>query len=146
MAGYKREARVYQLNFDGTEFEGLVVKAKSISTAKLMQLMKLAVRFSEENGGTKRQFGSEDFEAIEGLLDGFGEALVDWNLEDDDGPVPATREGLGKQDFDFAFGIIMPWLNAVGAVSPDLGKDSTSGPQFPEASLPMAPLSPNPGS
>lgn len=145
MGGYKREAKVYRLNFTDPEMDGLVVMAKSISTGRLMQLMRLAVRFSEEQGGTSRAFSDEDLAAIDGLLAGFAQALVEWNLlDDDDQPVPANLEGLQDQEFDFVLTIIMAWLNAVGAVSPDLGKDSNSGPRFPEVSLPTERLSPSP--
>lgn len=144
MGGYKREAKVYKLNFSDPDMDGLVVMARSISTGRLMKLMRLAVRFNEDNGGTKRDFTEDDLEAIEGLLSGFAKALDSWNLlDDDDRPVPATLEGLQDQEFDFSLAIVMAWLNAVGGVSKDLGKDSTSGPSFPEVSIPTELLSPS---
>lgn len=143
MGGYRREAKVYKLNFSDPDMDGLVVMARSISTGRLMKLMRLAVRFSEERGGTKREFTEDDLEAIEGLLSGFAKALDSWNLEDDDGPVPATLEGLQDQEFDFSLAIVMAWLNAVGGVSAELGKGSTSGPSFPEVSIPTELLSPS---
>lgn len=147
MGGYRRKAKVYKLNFSDPEMDGLTVMAKSVTTGRLMKLMRLAVRFSEERGGVKREFTEDDLEAIEGLLTGFAKALVEWNLlDDDDQPVPATLEGLQDQEFDFALTIVMAWLNAVGGVSKDLGKDSTSGRSFPEVSIPMELLSPSPTS
>jgi hypothetical protein len=64
-------------------------------------------------------------------------------LEND--PVPATKEGLLTQDQDLVMAIINAYSGAVGSVDSDLGKDSNSGGNFPEVSIPMDPLSKSPG-
>jgi len=137
--GYKRKSLQYRLVFDDPEMEGLEVVTKSVSSGRLMGLMKLADLAGQ--AGKKREFTANDARAVESLFEGFASALVSWNLEDEkDEPVPATLEGVKDQDFDFVLSIIMAWIEAVAGVSADLGKDSRSGGTFPEAPIPMAPL------
>lgn len=137
--GYRREAIQYKLVFDDPSMEGLEVTTKSVSSGRLLKLMKLADLAG--SAGKKRQFTADDARAVESLFNGFASALVSWNLEDEKGePVPPTLEGVQEQDFDFVLSIIMSWIEAVAGVSSDLGKDSSSGVSFPEGSLPMDPL------
>jgi hypothetical protein len=69
-----------------------------------------------------------------------GNALVSWNLEDEDGPVPATLEAIEEQDFSLIMSVVNSWLSAITGVSDDLGKDSPSGPQFPGQPVTMEAL------
>lgn len=89
---------------------------------------------------------------IEPLYEALAEALVSWNyvLESLDGgedvPVPATAEGLRQMEGNDRTVVLKAWLKQVTppAEDSDLGKGSPSGVIFPEASLPMAPLSASP--
>lgn len=142
MAGYRHQARVYKLTFE--DYPGLEITTKSVSTGRLMKLMRMAVRLQDKDVSDASGLTEEDAEAVDALFSGFAQALVSWNLEDEDGnPVPATKEGVYDQDFDFILSLINDWIGVVSGTPGDLGKGSNSGPQFPEVSLPMAPLSPS---
>jgi hypothetical protein len=118
--GFKHQPRTYRLVFDDPALEGLEVAARGMSIGEL-------------NDPDKKLYAS------------FADALVEWNLEYKDGtPVPTTREAIeAYPDLDFMQGLANTWLNAVMGVDEDLGKDSTSGDTFPEASIPMEVLSPS---
>lgn len=138
MAGYKRQRTTYKLKFADPAMEGLEVVARSASVQTLLKITSLADAASE----------NPETQVVHEVLALFGDALVSWNLEDDDGnPVPADAMGLASQDMDFVMAVIMAWVQAVSQVAPPLPAASSNGhkPGL-EASLPMEPLSPNPTS
>lgn len=142
--GYVRD-KTFRLTWDDdTEFAGLEVRAKSLSIDNFLRVAPLMELAGKDRDG----FSADDMAQIDEIFTVFAGALVDWNLEQEDGtPVPATREGLGRQDLAFGLAVAMQWLKTVVAVSPDLGKDLPSGETFPEESgLPMEPLSTSPPS
>ena len=120
--GFRHQPRTYLLTFEDPALEGLEVRARSLSIGEL--------------------------QSDEPVVESFAHALVSWNLEDEDGnPLPATLETLRTYpDIGFINGLTKAWIDAVTGVDDELGKDSTSGETFPEASIPMEPLSPNPSS
>lgn len=141
MAGFKRQTTIYELKFEDPSLDGLEVRARSLPIGKLMKLMKVAVAIGAEVNGAASISGVDD------LFKGFSEALVDWNLQEEDGtPVPTTLEAINDQDFEFVMPVIMAWIQAVAGVGAELGKGSNSGGTFPVGSLPMAPLSASPSS
>lgn len=134
--GYKRKQKTYRLVFQDPGLEGLEVRVRSVPVDQLMLVGDLLEK-SEAN----------DPAALSGLLDILAASLVGWNLENEDGtPVPATREALGAEDVDLVLQIIDGWNQAIAGVPGPLGSGSPSGASFPEASLPMAALSPSPAS
>lgn len=132
--GFRPGRKVYRLVFeDGHPLAGLVVRARSASTAQFLEITDLA---------DAAAFGTEQ---IKQMMRQFAEVLLSWNLEDEDGePVPATFEGLRSQEFELVNTVIMKWMDAVAGVSPPLDQPASGGPLSPVVSLPMAPLSPNP--
>ncbi|MGA5435483.1 hypothetical protein ACPCIZ_12915 [Streptomyces cellulosae] len=68
------------------------------------------------------------------------EALLDWNLEDEDGnPVPATADAFMAQDHHFVMAVSSAWFSGLAGVqegSP-LAENSPSGEKSPEAQIPM---------
>lgn len=132
--GYKREAKIYRLAFEAEDMAGLVVQARSIPTGQLMELVRVS---SALEGATDGQ-GLGDLAAVGTLFEGLAGALHSWNLENDNGPVPADLEGLYSQDLDFVLAIVSAWIDAVAGVPEDLGKDSSPTPSTLEAQLPMA--------
>lgn len=116
--GFKHHAKTYVLTFDDPELEGLEVKARSLSFAEV---------------------DDDDTPVIEL----FARALISWNLEDEDGkPLVTTLETLQNYpDVDFVTTLAKTWIEAVTGVDDELGKDSPSGKQSLEQSLPMEPLS-----
>jgi len=150
--GYKPKRRIFNLNFDDdTDFPGLQITIRGLSTGRLLGLMALAERFtgrdftaqSNEDGeeDESASFSPEDIRAIKQLFDGFAEALISWNvLDEDNQPVPATLVGVESQDFEFNIPVILAWINTIAGVSEDLGKELTSGPPSRGVSIPMEPL------
>lgn len=135
--GYKVERKVYRLRFESADMAGLVVRARSVPLGQFLDLAGMAG--SPADG----KLSAESVKDALGLFEGFASALVDWNVEDDDGPVPATLDGIRSLDIDFGLAVVMAWLEAIADVSPPLGSSSNVGERFPEASLPMEPLLPS---
>jgi hypothetical protein len=123
--GYRRVPTIHTL--DDIEGEpGLEVRVKSIPFGKVRRLLRL--------------LDDETSEVMEEISAQLGNALVSWNLEDEDGPVPATLEAIEEQDFSLVMSVVNSWLSAITGVSDDLGKDSPSGPQFPGQPVTMEAL------
>lgn len=145
--GFEFEENVYNLTFQTPTHRGLQVRALSVSIAEFRRLVRLAVELQDGDGKPKdaRNFTREQIEALDGLIGGFSNALVSWNLKRKGVPVPATPDGLGTMPFEFLFPVIQEWFTAIGGVDEEspLGKDFASGVTFPESSLPMAPPSLN---
>ncbi|MFI6251519.1 hypothetical protein [Streptomyces sp. NPDC051016] len=75
-------------------------------------------------------------------LEEFGDALISWNLEDDNGqPLPCTREALFAIDNDLAFALAAEWLAVLGGKVSDPLESSPSGEPSPVESIPMEALS-----
>jgi hypothetical protein len=127
---YKRGSKVYELDFEGTDLDGLHVKAKSMSLGAFADLMAI---FDE--GGLTR-------ENLDAIFDGFSNVLLEWDVEDEEGnPVPATRDGLYSLDLPEAQAIIEAWRDAVTGVSRPLEQPSDDGSPSLAASIPMETLS-----
>lgn len=132
--GYRREPKLYRLRFEDPSMEGFECLCRSVSIERFMALTGLA-------GGTDLARQAEGAMEMFGI---FAEALVSWNLEDEDGEkVPATLEGVRAQDLDFMLPIIVAWQEAIAAVAPPLPSSSNGGATSLERSIPMAPLSPS---
>ncbi|MGH3587162.1 MAG: hypothetical protein ACRDQ0_12645 [Pseudonocardia sp.] len=150
LMGFEFEGNIYTLEFQTPTHWGLEVRCTSVPIGQLRRLIGMAVEVQAAAGQpqAKRKFTPAQAQALEGLISGFADALVSWNLERKGVPVPATQEGLDEQPFEFLYPVITAWFDAVGGVAEesDLGKGSPSGVIFPESSLPMAPRSPSLGS
>jgi hypothetical protein len=133
--------KVYRLVFDDPEMDGLIVKARSLPLGQLLKFTKMSKQSLDGLPADER------IEVVTDLIETFAKALISWNLESEaeEGglrlPVPATKEGLHAQDFDFVLEIIMAWMETVMSVSAPLGRRSSAGGPSLEASIPMEPLS-----
>ena len=108
MAGYKRERRIYVMEFADPEFEGLELKVRSIPIRDLKHLMVL----DPESDDPKIRA-----ESINQLMCAFAEALVSWNMTDEkDVPLPATLEYIESEDVDFVMMCIGRWMRVVSSV------------------------------
>ncbi|MBX9392284.1 hypothetical protein K4749_01385 [Streptomyces sp. TRM72054] len=127
--GFRPPRKIYNLDFTGTEFEGLQVKMRGMTVGEELELDDLR---GKEGGGRRV------FELMTGLL-------VEWNVDDEQGqPVPATFEGVCTQDSTFIMTILDALQTANSGVPDPLPQSSPSGEPSPAASIPMAPLSPSP--
>lgn len=137
MAGYKRESKVYKLVFADPDYDGLIVRVRSIKIGALRELLGLAATLADG------QVSLADASKVDRLFEVFADALISWNLEDDhDQPVPATLEGVSTQDADFISDIVKEWMKVFQVTGP-LGNGSSDGGRSLEESLAMASQSPN---
>lgn len=128
--GFKVERKILNLRFE--DYDGMEVRARTVAFGQLLDV--------SEQAETLRTDGKMD--KVRGFLALFTSRLESWNLEDEDGSsIPASEAGLLSLDTDMGLAILLGWFDAMTAVAPSLGKDSTSGPRFPEGSIPMERLS-----
>lgn len=120
MAGYKRERRTYVMEFTDPEYEGLEVKVRSIPIRNLQHLLSL----DPESTDMKVRA-----ESINQMMCAFAEALVSWNMTDEDGnPIPTTLEYIESEDVDFIMTCISEWMKAVSQVDDASPLDESSQP------------------
>jgi hypothetical protein len=133
MPKFKYEKKTYTLRFaTGDELDGLEVEVSSVPLGRFLRIMKV----SAAAGG---QASAESLAAIEELFDGFADALIRWNLTDeDDNDVPTTAEALHGLPTDLVMRLIQEWMQAIAGVSPELGKGSDSGVTYPAVPMQMA--------
>ncbi len=136
--GYKYPGKLFVLKFAEGEHEGLIVKVKSLPIGQFLEMAGMAKRIS----GSEDQKRDFDPSSMKEMFELFAKCLHSWNLEDeDDQPIPATKDGLYALDLDFVLTLILAWMDGVAGVSGPLGRKSTDGEKpDPAASLPMAPL------
>lgn len=126
--GYRPKQKIYTLEFEGEEYDGLEVRIRGLNTGQTLDL------------DVARADGSE--EAIRSILELMADRLIEWNVEDDDGqPVPPTFDGVRTLDLDFNWKIIDAWQNAVAGVPAPLDEPSTSTEPSLVASIPTETLS-----
>jgi hypothetical protein len=132
--GYKRPPKLYDLRW--ADEPGLEVAVRPAPIGHVLDLMTLS-----------KKIGDDDPAAVRDLLQRLASCLHSWNLEDDDGPVPATYEGLTGQDMDLVMKILTGWVRAQATVDTPLPGSSANGQSSaPVPSVPMEPLSPRPPS
>ena len=144
--GFKRKTTHYQLAWpDGHDLAGLEVTMRGLTVDALLQVVGMSKALEAAADVAAKA------EVASGVFTTLARNLVAWNLEDDAGPVPATAEGVTSQDLDFVTDLLLAWVEAVSSVpptspplSPNGGTTATAADLA--ASLPMAPLSPSPGS
>lgn len=131
--GFKAPGTILKLRYEEEDMNGLVVRARTMPIKRYLELMRLKAQVVDEDAA---------LDEFERLFTEFAKCLIEWNLEDEDGqPVPTTSEGVLDQDPRFMLRVITPWLEAIGTVPAPLKPSSDSGPQYPEVSMPMEPLS-----
>lgn len=128
MAPFKRKRKIYTLDFSGTEYDGLEVRVRGLTTGEYLQIIQLSASTAEGDRET------------EGMLRMFASHLVSWNLEDDDEPVPTTYEAVTANDFVMNMAIISAWTEALATVPDKIEKKSSSGDLPLVASIPTETL------
>lgn len=121
---FKRKRKIYRLDFEGTEYDGLIVKVRGLTTGEYLDLVSLSA--------------SEGDKETEGLLKLLATHLVSWNLEDDETeePVPTTYEGIRSNDFNMNMAIVNAWTNALVSLPEKTEKKSSSGEPVLVESIP----------
>lgn len=135
----KPKNKRYRLLFgDDTGHPGLEVTMRGMSAKEYLRIMRHMV------GLNITEMTNESVAAAETVIGLMADYVTEWNLEDDDGkPVPPTAESLLDQDLDLVLAVLTQWTTAIGGVAPPLPSSSNGGGSYPEASIPMVPLSPN---
>lgn len=126
---FQRKRKVYKLDFAETEYEGLEVRVRGLTTGEYLEIVTLS--------GATTEGGSE----TEKLLKLFSSHLASWNLEEDGIPVGTTFEGVKSNDLAMNMFIIDAWTNAMTAPSPDTEKKLLTGDPSLVASIPTESLS-----
>jgi hypothetical protein len=132
--GYQRP--LIRLVFDDTngDLSGLEVTVRRMAIKHVRTIASMA--------GVSTDVQDEgDLERMQRAVALLADHLVSWNLEDeDDLPVPCTREGLEGQDMGFIQGILSAWMDQAIGVAPPLPQPSADGDPFPVESIPMTDL------
>ena len=143
--GYRKTTRRIEVSLKGhktygdeTEFPVAYARGKSLS-----EYLGLLGYTETEGDGQEVQSG------LVRQLEAFGDSLISWNLEREDGTaIPCTRESLfAEVDTDLALALATEWIERLGGkvdeTSP-LDVTSPSGEPSPVASIPMEALSDHP--
>jgi len=127
--GYRPKQKIYTLDFEDPEFEGLEVRIRGLTTGQVMD-----IDAARADGGDA---------AIVAMLQLMAERLVEWNVDHPvtGEPVPTTFEGVRSLDVDFNWAIIDAWQNAAAGVRAPLDEPSTSTEPSLVASIPTETLS-----
>ena len=132
--GFKVQARVYVLDFTGTAYEGLEIRARSIPMEEFAKLALL-----------KDITPADMSDALTTLHRKFVDSVISWNFEDDDDqPIPVTVEAfasLEQKAPGITLDVVKAWMTAIAGVSDPLGEGSLSGKTSVEGSIPMEALS-----
>lgn len=114
--GFQRKRKIYKLDFEGTEYDGLTVKVGGLTTGEYLELIALSAPGVE---------GGED--ETSGMLKLLARHLKSWNLEEDGEPIPTSFEGIKSNDLPMNQAIIAAWVAALSAVPEDTEKKSVNG-------------------
>lgn len=129
-ASFKREKREYRLRFEGTQLDGLVVLVKSVPVGTMLQMAEMAALVDG--------FTPEDIGTLGMMFEILADAIVEWNLvDDDDQPVAPDMAGVRSLDMDEAMLLIQKWMEYTVGVPGPLGQGSTAGAPSGVASIPM---------
>lgn len=140
--GFKRKKKLYRLKFVDSDLDGLEVLMRSVSTGRMLEIQEMASASKAAVASKGDGDDPMDMSAVKSMVGMIADAMVSWNLEDDDDtPVPATTEGLLDQDIDFLMQIVTAWTEAIAGVAAPLERSSTGGVNALEVSLPMETLS-----
>lgn len=122
MARYKRPS--VRLVFEAEEFDGLEVECRRVSNNRMFDIMEAAEAMdalkSDDIPGMRKAMAD-----LAGVL---APIIISWNLDDDDDqPVPPTRDGLMDQDPGLLMALAAGVQQAMGGVPVPLDDGSTSG-------------------
>lgn len=126
---FKRKRKVYLLDFEGTEYEGLEVKVSGLTTGEYLQLVSLSAPATEGDGQT------------DGMIQLLSKHLVSWNMVDEDGKdVPTDFDGIKSNDLSMNMAIVNAWTSAMVEVPESTEKKSITGSDSLVASIPTETL------
>lgn len=127
--GFKAGPRTVTVRFaEGHEFHGAEARARLMSFGEWEAIVE-----ADQSGD-------------QSAMEEFAKRLVSWNLtDDDDQPIPASREGLRQVDVRLVIALKDAWVQSLNGVhdADPLSQSSPSGGPSLVASVPMEALSPS---
>lgn|SRR6185436_17535873 len=136
------ERVVYQLDFSGTRWKGLEVRARGTTFEEGMELQRLL-----DLGGDilKRDdpVAAEDRKRYYELI---ASVVIDWNRTDEGEPVPVDEKHMALEEMAMLQAMTHAYLRTVFEVAPPLSQPSSGGEPSEELFRQMEPLSESPGS
>lgn len=138
MSGFEAPRTIYKLDFEGTDLDGLEVRMRAGKLGELLDPSNIADFEIDEENPT-----AEDIKAIRAKFEMIADYLVSWNLTENGVPVPATVEGVMRQEPDFVGQIFAAWQTAQVGVSGPLPRASNSTPPPDLSLIPTESLSPD---
>lgn len=129
MAGYRHKKKRITVKFEEPhQYAGFEAVLRGKSLGEFLALQGI---------------GEVDKSSLADQLQSMAESLISWNLEDEDTgeAIPPTPEAVYAADQDLMLAVGTAWFDALRGISAPLELPSTDGQQYPEASLPMEPLS-----
>lgn len=122
--GFQRKRKVYKLDFEGTEYDGLVVRVGALTTGEYLEFVTLTATADEDENQTAS------------LMEMLAKHLRSWNLEEDGEPVPCNFEALKANDLGMNMAVVHAWIGAMSGVDEETEKKSPSGESSLLASVP----------
>lgn len=135
--GFKLQRKTYKLTFGaGTELDGATVVIGSFS------LGEAEVLNQSTTDPTQAQA------VLDAKLQLLADRLVSWDLEDEQGPIPTTLDGIKRLEAEVLVQILQAWGAASTAVAAPLPSASSDGATPPplEVSIPTETLPTSPES
>lgn len=136
MPGFEAPRTIYKLDFDGTDLEGLEVRMRAGKLGDMLDPTNADLGIDKENPT------AEDIKAVRAKFEKVAEHLESWNLVEDGVPVPATVDGLMRQEPSFVGRIFAAWRIAQADISGPLSPNSSSTPPPDLSQIPTELLSP----
>ena len=132
--GFRIPDKIAVITFEGTDYDGAEIRAKLNVNFRYFSEIQAAISEDSTNGlRVAELFGDH--------------ALIDWNLEDDDGnPVPANAEGMTMIPVELVNLMVGNWAEAVSDIPDPLEKISSDISTLAQLSTAMESPSASPGS
>lgn len=120
--GFRKQRTLYKLVFEDPELDGLEVTAKALSMRDFLAVSKIPDEAEQQEASLKK----------------LAEAIVSWNLEDEDGkPVSPDYKGLCAQEILFINQLTQAWTAAMSDVPKSSQTGLNGSGTYPELSIPM---------
>lgn len=144
---FDQSARVAVFDLEMHRYPGLTIRVRKPSFRAMRTLLRAEQRLGVGLQG-ELLAGAERVEVWADVVEAFAESLVSWTLLDFGVPVPATRDGVLGQDYEFLIVLIRAWYGrvvllaepapAVENIEPDDEEDDTEDllAELPVTTLP----------
>jgi len=104
------------IEFDEGDYAGFGVHMRSLSLGEFLRVGSMM-----------------DSRDVSGLCDAMAQALEEWNAADEDGDIPASRDGLLSLDAGLVFELSRRWLDAIAGLPDSLRRNAEMSGQYAAA-------------